>query len=256
MRSYYLPLLAFLVAACSAAQATPDMQFATFQPYLGRSLSYLARQGDETGLLREAPGNGPARHWLLPDNTLALWAFDIARAGEAATKLRSALEVYEPMQDGPIEAMQGTVVAWPPHTTVQTEVQPEVWTETHSGESVIAGWENYSDLRFAAALNAWNAKQAEEAQRIYSEALQQFDGKGFPSKAAAGRYATRDLALAIFTGARIGARVDRTLIDALLDQQAPSGGFYTHYTADGPEGDTDTATTAYAALALMTVRQE
>ena len=196
------------------------------------------------------------QHWLTPDNQLALWAFDAARAGEAATKLHAALAAFAPVPHGLIEAMHGEVVPWPPHTARQTEVQPGVWAESYDGEEAIPEWEGDCTLDFIAALNAWNEQQAAEAQRLYALAMTKFDGSGCARAQAPGSYATRDLALAILTGARIGRPADRALVDALLALQAPSGGFYAEYTAGGPSGATTTAATAYAALALMAVRQE
>jgi hypothetical protein len=260
IRILALVLLAcFALAACSTPQATPSEPLAAFQPFLGRSLSYLARQVDGTGLLRasgEAGEEGTVQHWLTPDNQLALWAFDAARAGEAGTKLRAGLADFAPVRHGLIEAMHGEVVPWPPHTAQQSEVQPGVWAESYDGEEAIAQWEGDCTFGFIAALNAWNEQQAAEAQRLYAVAMTKFDGTGCARAQAAGSYATRDLALAILSGARIGRPADRALVDALLALQAPSGGFYAEYTAVGPSGATTTAATAYAALALMAVRQE
>jgi hypothetical protein len=242
------------LAACSPQQATSE-QPAAFQPFLGRSLAYLARQVDDTGLLRAAP-EGAVRHWLAPDNELALWVFEAARAGEAATKLRGGLTALPPPEHGLIEVMQGETIAWPPHALRQEEISPGVWVESYSGEEAIADWESDCFLAFTAALNAWNGSQAADAQRLYGQGMATFDSSGCVRVETAGRYATRDLAMAIFTGARIGAAVDKALIDALLGLQAPSGGFYAEYTADSPTGTTSTSATAYAALALMAVRQE
>lgn len=251
-----LLLLASSLAGCTARQAAPAEPLAAFQPHLGRALSYLARQVDDTGLLHAAPGAGAVRHWLVPDNRLALWAFETAHAPEATEKLRTALAAQPPAEHGLIEAMQGDAIAWPPHTAVQQEVQPGIWTETFGGGEAIADWENDCYLDFIAALRAWNGGDKGEAQRLYTEAMEKFDATGCRRPESPGSYLTRDLALAIFTGARIGVPVDRSSIDALLGLQAPAGGFTTEYTTDGPQGDTTTAATAYAALALMAVRQE
>lgn len=255
-RAYILSLLAFWLAGCTAQQAAPAEPLAAFQPYLGRSLSYLARQVDDTGLLRAAAGAGTAVHWLAPDNELALWAFETAHAPEAAAKLRTSLAAVPPASHGLIEAMQGEAITWPPQTAMQQEVQPGVWTETYGSGEAIADWESDCYFDLMGALHAWNGGDKGEAQRLYTEALGKFDGAGCRRPESPGRYLTRDLAMAVFTGARIGAPVDRSRIDALLALQAPSGGFATEYTSEGPQGETTTAATAYAALALMAVRQE
>ncbi len=257
LRIQCLLLLALLMAACTQVQAIPGEQFPTYQPYLGRALSYLTRQIDETGLLRAAPTAAAPQHWLAPDNLLALWAFDTARAGEAAAKLRTALADYAPLQSGLMEAVHGEPVPWPPHTVVAREVQPGVWVAAATGSDIAADWEKHSDLLLIGALNAWNAQDSTEAQRLYSQAMAGFDGNGLPhAGGATGAYATSDLALAIFTGATIGAPLPRALVDALLAKQAPTGGFYAEYTTAGPAGATSTEATAYAALALMAARQE
>lgn len=258
-----------LFGACRAPQAASGEPYAAFQPFLGRSLSYLARQVDESGLLAAAPAadpqSPPAEHWLAPDNQLALWAFETARAGEAAAALRAALEAYAPFRHGLVETLHGETVTWPPQQPTQQEVRPGVRLESYAGSAPVAAWERDPYLLLVGALNAWNAQDAAEAQRRYAAALARFDGQGFTreettGEASTGVYATRDLALAVFTGARIGASGDRScarsLVAALLAQQAPSGGFYAAYTAAGPRGDTTTEATAYAALALMAVRQE
>lgn len=250
-----LLLMACCLAGCTAQQAAPAEPLAAFQPYLGRSLSYLARQVDNTGLLHAATGEDTARHWLAPDNKLALWAFETAHAPEAATKLRTTMAALPAANHGLIEALNGETIPWPPHAAVQQEVQPGIWAETYGGE-IIADWEKDCYLDLIAALHAWNVDEKDEAQRLYAEAMDIFDAAGCLHPDSPGAYRTRDLALAIFAGARIGAPVDRSRIDALLTLQTPSGGFTTEYTAAGPTGATTTVDTAYAALALMAVRQE
>jgi hypothetical protein len=251
-----MAVMAVSLASCTARQAAPAEPLAAFQPYLGRSLSYLARQVDDTGLLRAAVGEGAVQHWLAPDNKLALWAFDTAHAPEAEAKLSTALAALPPAQHGLIEAMHGEAIPWPPHTPVQREVQPGIWEETYTGGEIIATWESDCFLDLAGALQAWNAGDRGEAQRRYTQAMGKFDQVGCLQPQSSGRYMTRDLALRIFAGARMGVPVDGNLIDALLALQTPSGGFTAEYTAEGPQGDTTTAATAYAALALMAVRQE
>ena len=130
------------LASCTAQQAAPAEPLAAFQPFLGRSLSYLARQVDTTGLLRASAGEGAVQYWLAPDNKLGLWAFDTAHAPEAAAKLRTALGTLPPARHGLIEAMQGEAIPWPPHTAVQQEVEPGIWEETYNGGEFIADRES------------------------------------------------------------------------------------------------------------------
>jgi hypothetical protein len=251
------------MSACAAVAPAPAVPTAAppvlpsiFQPALGRTLAYLVRQVDDTGLLRAAPDSAPARHWLLVDNELALWALEEANADEVATPLRAALAAYAPPTHGLLEALRHEVVAWPPRSATEVELQPGIWLETRTGEEVVEDWAQQSDLAFYAALNAWNGGDQAEARRLYTQALSAFDGTGFVDGDFDGRYSTTKLALATFTGARLGLPVEKALVDALLHQQAENGGFAAYYTAEGGAGDTDSATSAYAALALMALRQE
>ena len=158
-------------------------------------------------MLHAAPGAGATRHWLVPDNKLALWAFEAAHALEATEKLNTALAAQPPAEHGLIEVMQGNTILWPPHTAVQQEVQPGIWTEMYSGEAIV-DWENDCYLDLIAALRAWNGGDTTEAQQLYTEALDKFDNTGCRRPESTSSYFMRDLALAIFTGARIGAPVD------------------------------------------------
>jgi hypothetical protein len=108
-------------------------------------------------------------------------------------------------------------------------------------------------------LNAFSEGNLESAREWYGQALQEFNGVGFPDKAYddTGLYATYKLALALYTAQVIGEPMKPIVLQALLAKQAaPSdglyaGGFYTLYNAEGvPQGDTNTETTAYAILAL------
>lgn len=115
-------------------------------------------------------------------------------------------------------------------------------------------WPANCGIEALCALHALADGDEVEAHRLYQVALDQFDGTGFHDKAFDGRYATYKLALALFTGAKLGVTKDRHMLDQLLHLQASDGGFAAHYTADGPIGDSDTRTTAYTALALYALR--
>ncbi len=59
-----------------------------------------------------------------------------------------------------------------------------------------------------------------------------------------------DIGLAL--GGQLGEPVREDVLTALLQKQAPSGGFDTLYRSDGTiAGDTNTETTAYALLTLQ-----
>lgn len=243
------------LAACAAPTATPAPVALAFQPYIGRSLSYLVSQIDETGLLHAAAGTAD-KHWLQPDNMVALWALTTANAKESVGKLQASIAQYPTTRDGLIETLQHQVVTWPPQAATQVELKPGVWTETHTGPTPSADWRQSSELLLYGALNAWNAGKQDEANTLYAQALQKFDGNGFASAESGQQYATATLALAIFTGAQLQQPIADAMIERLIAQQAPTGAFYPAYSIAGPSGEPDTRTTALAALALLTVRQE
>lgn len=261
MRGTILLMLVLILAACSPsavpqAQQAPTPTPIVYQPYLGRSLAFLAQQFDAgAGLLRESNQSAPAQYWVAPDNTLALWVLQMAHGEILADQIAAGLARYAVPQHGLIEALHGEPIAWPPFKAVATELAPGVWTETRTGGASVDNWSAYSDLALFGALNELAAGDAVYAHQLFNGAMSQFDGSGFKDQAFDGRYTTSNLALALIAGARLGMALDRRLLDTLLRQQREDGGFAAHYTVDGPDDDADTATTAYAALALYTLRQ-
>jgi len=261
MRGTFLLILVLLLTACSPASAleaqrAPAPTPIVYQPYLGRALAFLARQYDAgSGLLRESAQTAPGKYWLTPDNTLALWVMQAAHGEILAGQVAGSLAHYAAPPHGLIEALHGEAITWPPLAAIERELAPGVWTETRTGGAPVNDWQAYSDLTLYGALHALAAGDRAEAQRLYDRALGQFDGSGFKDPAFDGRYATYKLALALFAGAKLGVAIDRRLLDALLRQQGDDGGFAAHYTVDGAGDDADTATTAYTALALYTLRQ-
>lgn len=256
MRNAVLVVLIVVLSACAPA-ATVEPQLASapvvYQPYLGRSLAYLAQQYDASaGLLRTSP-QAPTQYWLAPDNVLALWVMQTAHGNQLADQIANGLSRYTFNQNGLIEALHGETIAWPPRAALETELSPGVWVETHMGEAK-DDWTEYSDLVLYGALHALAAGDEVEAQRLYQVALDQFDGTGFRDKAFDERYTTYKLALALLTSNKLGAPKDLRLFDQLMRQQMGDGGFAAHYTIDGPTGNSDTKTTAYTALALYALR--
>ena len=134
-------------------------------------------------------------------------------------------------------------------------MSPTVWLESHTGSGVIDAWERRADLTFLAALNAWSQGDATQAQAHFTAAMAMFDGVGFRDGANPDRYTTSDLALALIAGARLGEPVNDAIVRRLLSLQGADGGFAAHYSADGAGDGADTRTTAYALLALYTLRQ-
>lgn len=247
-----LPLLAACTGAAPRVAPTPTPM--VFQPMLGRALSFLTRQLDaDVGLLRAAPDD--ERHWLAPDNLLVEWVMQEAHAADLTVELETELATFGAPRHGLIEILRGESVAWPPAIAAQQEVSPTVWLEGHTGPGVIEDWASRADLTLLAALNAWNQGDATQAQAHFTAALAMFDGVGFRDAANPDRYATSDLALALIAGARLGEPVNDAIVRRLLSLQGANGGFAAHYSTDGAGDSADTRTTAYALLALYTLRQ-
>jgi hypothetical protein len=252
-----LYLLIPLLAACAgpALVAAPTATPMVFQPTLGRALAFLTRQYDgATGLLHPSPEQAVVV-WLAPDNLLVEWVLQEAHAAELSVELETSLERYGITGNGLLETIKGEVVTWPPKLARQQEVAPSIWLESYTGEGVIEDWASSADLALFAALNAWNQADAALAQARFAEAMQRFDETGFLTGEAKGPYATAHLALALLVGERIGAPVNDAIVRQLLALQGKDGGFAAHYTLEGAVDGADTATTAYALLALYALRQ-
>jgi hypothetical protein len=214
-------------------------------------VTFLQNQYDaDVNLLRESPVTAPDAHWLLTDNRLAQWALTAAGEDDLAAQLAAALDRYKSPPHGLIEALTGAAVPWPPRTPVPQELAPGVKVETRTGGAVMHDWPDYADLALYGALDAANQGDENEARRRYAAAGQMFDGTGFQDRAFDGRYTTYKLALALIAAARVGVQPDLAVRERLLALQGADGGFYVHYTPDGPVGDANTETTAYALLAL------
>ncbi len=230
-------------------------------PAIQPSLAFLeARFNPGLGLLNEAPQAAPNTYWLTNDNALAAYALTKLGQKERALAIQSTLQQYAHASNALIEVVWGAAVPFPPHVARPEMVdkigEAEVWQEFHDSGGTFDDWAEYANLGFLGALNEFNQGHKDEARAIFSATLAQFDGSGFRDKAfdpSNSRYETYKLALALYTGVSIGAPNPRgsQLRQALLDMQAASGGFYTHYRDwKTPEGDANTETTALALLAL------
>jgi len=250
-----LTLLGFLTAGCQG-QPTPAPC-----PAIQPGLAFLdARFNNAVGLLNEAPQDAPNTYWLTNDNALAAYALAQLGQKERAVAIQSTLQYYGHTSNNLIEVVWGATVAFPPHVARPEVIarvgEAEIRQEFHDAEWIFTDWREYANLGFLGALNEFNQGRKEEARSTFSATLAMFDGSGLRDKAFSGQYETYKLALALYTGARIGAPVPNAgqLRQALLSMQATNGGFYTHYrTWKDPEGDANTETTALALLALKMV---
>ena len=181
------------------------------------------------------------------------------QAGQLWSRVETPRHLYY-TSNNLIEVVWGATVAFPPHVARPEVIarvgEAEIRQEFHDAEWIFTDWREYANLGFLGALNEFNQGRKEEARSTFSATLAMFDGSGLRDKAFSGQYETYKLALALYTGARIGAPVPNAgqLRQALLSMQATNGGFYTHYrTWKDPEGDANTETTALALLALKMV---
>lgn len=257
IRRFLLVLIIPLLTACTAAQPpiAPTPTPMVFQPMLGRGLSFLARQVDAApGLLHASPEQQDV-HWLAPDNLLVEWVLQEANAEKLSVTIDTTLQDYAITGNGLLEILHGAAVDWPPRARVETEVVPAIWLASYTGDGVIDDWASDARLGFFAALNAANQGDAGTAQARYAAAMAMFDGAGFARPASDGQYATADLALALLAGERLDQPASDAIVRRLLALQTSDGGFAAHYDAAGPADGADTATTAYALLALYALRQ-
>jgi hypothetical protein len=253
-----LILLALFTAGCR------NRPVPTACPFIPRGLAFLdARFNPNLGLLNEAPQVAPNTYWLTNDNALAAYTLSQLGQKEQAATIQAVLQRYGYTTNNLIEIVWGATVPFPPHVARSEMIdqvgEAEIWQEFHDSGGTFDDWAEYANLGFLGALNEFNQGHKDSARAIFSTTLAQFDGTGFRDKAfdpAAGRYETYKLALALYTGAKIGAPVPNgsLLRQGLLAMQAASGGFYTHYRDwNTPEGDKNTETTALALLALNLV---
>lgn len=230
-------------------------------PSIKRASDYLKHElNRELGLLRESPKIAHHKHWLMTDNWLAANGLGIVGEAEFASRLCTQIKKYNPPRHGLIEALAGEDIKWPPKAPVQPTVMPGIWREERSG-NVMKDWKEYSDLALYGALDEYNEGNLIESRKLYTEAIGSFHGVGFADKVfdIEHTYTTYKLALAVYVASLIGEPVDEKILEALLNKQQPSGGFITLYDKDGkllnPESvDTNTETTAYALLALSSLK--
>ena len=228
-----------------------------------RGLAFLVNQYNPTvGLLRESPEVAPHKYWLTNDNALAACAFSKLGKPDMGQTLAASMQRYGFATNGLIEVVWGAPIAWPPHVERQVLIskieQYEIWQEFHDSGPRFEDWQEYANLALLGALHEHQQGRAENARIIFKQALEQFDGIGFNDKARRspsghGYYETYKLALALYVGAKIAAPMDGRgvqLFTALLQKQAPLGGFTALYDGTAAVGDANTETTALALLAL------
>lgn len=273
-------LSAPIVASSAAPMASipdpqappPNIRPQASESAIDRGVNYLLIQYNaEVGLLRESPNWFPNRYWVFNDNAITAHVLEELGQQDMADALYASLQTYGYQTNNRQEVLWGLPVDWPPRYERQfrlaTVGSREVWMEICDSElryddcwndPAMYCWGDYTNLAMMGALNELSKGDEQTARQIYDQAIQTFDGLGFKDKAFDGGYETYKLALALHTGSRLGA-LTPTMADALaqrlLSQQAPSGGFFTHYMDDGTSfGDTNTETTSLALLALQDYR--
>ncbi len=247
------------VVACRAVDLTSIQPTpAVFTP-IQSGIGFIdAQYNPDLGLLREAPEAAPHTYWLTNDNVLAAYTFAQLGNKEMETALTSSVKHYGSATNGLIEAVWGAPIPLPPYVerkVMIAELGPEqIWQESHTDGARFDDWMAYANLAFLGALSEHNQGHSENAQHIFEQAMKKFDDVGFKDAAFDGRYETYKVALALYTGSKTVAPMRATapkLLNALLAQQMPNGGFVTHYRdLHTPAGDTNVETTALALLAL------
>lgn len=227
-----------------------------------RAVGFLVAQYDPAvQLLRESPITAPDKHWIATDNRLALAALRTAvpcapDAKRLAAQVERGLAVYGSLRHGLIEAVtEDAAITWPPRTAYQAEIVAGVWHEERLTGAPMVDWREYADLAFYGVMVLAQSGQSDEAHALYRDVLATFDDVGFVDKANGNgqAYATYKLALALLAASALSESPDAVLT-ALLDHQAPSGGFYALYETEDVN-DPNVETTAYSILALMGLRE-
>ena len=225
---------------------------------VARGREFLAGLFDPAlDLLPEFPG--AHTYWLYHDNYLAAKVLAPTHP-ELARKITAAIRARGFDHSGKIEIVFGEAAHPLPFRHYELRdvvkagdalIRTEVVTERPNAE-----WREYADLLFLAALAE---PDASAARRDFDTALAMWDGTGFRDRVVTAnpKYATYKLALAILA-ARHLAQTPPILADIrtrLLAAQAPSGGWFTDYRADGQVISlANVETTALAILALDAAR--
>jgi hypothetical protein len=262
-------LLLLLLASCFASPSLEKVQSpqksslpsgVTYCASIQNGISFLrARYDPALHLLNEAPNAAPNTYWLSNDNVLA--AFVLLQLGQAevAQSIQDQLKKYGHENNGLIEAVLGSSVQFPPQSettrVIATFGAKQVKQEEYNGSGYFEDWDQYANLSFLAALDAFNKGNQPIAWQIYWDTMGKYNGTGFRDKADRESYTTYKLALALYTGMKIQTPIPNKdqILSQLLAMQSPNGGFYTHYqNTNAPAGDTNTETTSLALLALLT----
>ncbi|MCB0062367.1 MAG: hypothetical protein KDE19_09635 [Caldilineaceae bacterium] len=277
-----LPL--FFVAACTlplsppTSTAQPFAPLPDLQPAIENGLTFLRGQFNaEYGLLQESPNVGQHRYYLTNDNALAAHLFTLHGDTEFADTLYNSLDRYGYRDNGFVEVAWGETIVWPPlhHADLVVAQFGEgecdflnveesgpladcVMQETHTPDlGFFYDWSSFSNLHCMGALNELNKGNREVAEWLYQLELSTFDGQGWADEAwrrRDGTYETIGLAWCLYAGALLG-QPDRRVLDQLLAQQGPHGGFHTHYRASVAQlADPNVETTSLALLALGSIK--
>jgi hypothetical protein len=207
------------------------------------------------GLLPEFRGSNV--YWLYHDNYLAAKVLDRTEP-DLAGKISDAIKGSGVTGSGKIEILFGEVAKPLPfrhHRLVEVKRLGEKVVKTELvGDEPNADWQEYTDLRFLAAV-AEVVKEREGAMRHFEAGLATWDGTGFKDKVNRTKslYATYKLALALIAGSRLNRHTEKevSIVNRLMAMQRGDGGFVTDYEAQGrPVGQANVETTSLAVLAL------
>lgn len=209
----------------------------------------------DLGLLPEFAGS--ETYWLYHDNYLAA---KVLRRTEPAVadRIEAAMRGYGVTGSGKIEIVTGEAERPLPFRDYELKEVARRGSKVIKTEIVtdrpLAGWEQYADLLFLAAM-ATSKEDGDEAKRLFAAGAKTWDGKGFADRVVGvnGIYATFKLALALIARQAIGAEFEAAedVRKRLLAMQNEQGGWVTDYRPDlTPVGVANVETTSLAVMAV------
>ncbi len=228
-------------------------------------MNYLAENYNGTlGLISETPHGGT--YYLYSSNFLASFALQAYGSGNRtlaaiALNVSSSVQKYLRVVPNPVNQYMVLTKCVGFFNTSEDYIVARIdgstiLTTQNNGSSALNP-SDYADIAFLKALYDQCSGQSQQANQDFQTAIKMYDGTGFVDYAymngsERGWYQTYKLALCIFVGEALGYQYPASLETNLLRMQSPSGGFYTHYSANFSTGssETNSETTSLSLLAL------
>lgn len=201
---------------------------------------------------------GSNTYWLYHDNYLAAHVLRPTDP-QAADRIEAAIRGFGVTESGKIEIVTGEAKQPLPFKRYELKEVARRGDKVIKTELVtdhpLAGWEEYADLLFLAAMARAKEGEPEEASRLFAAGAKLWDGKGFADRVLPvhGLYATFKLALALLAAKAVETEFPAAaeVKHRLLALQNDEGGWITDYRPDlTPAGLPNVETTSLAMLAL------